>query len=203
MGELLSLHTALQRKGRTLGEGAHEPSNAELVGAIVEGGSVRAREIFYRRHAPMVLGMAHRLLGGSEVEDVVQDTFVEAFAKLHRLRERESVRSWLGSICVTRVRRRLRKRRMLRRLGFHGDELSADSMVSAGASPEVTTELRAIGRVIGGLDPEERIALLLRRVEGMTLPEVAVAMGVSESTAKRRVRDATDVLARSYAEGGR
>src|SRR5688572_10280541 len=54
------------------------PTDAALVVAA-RAGEDWAREALFRRHAPMVAGMAFRLLGRDEdVDDLVQDSFVEA-----------------------------------------------------------------------------------------------------------------------------
>ncbi|MGF1466723.1 MAG: RNA polymerase sigma factor [Sandaracinaceae bacterium] len=184
-----------------------ETSTEELVREILRSGSPAAKEAFYRRHARMVFGMTHRLLGGTEVDDVVQDTFLTAFERLHQLKDPARASSWLGAICVGKVRRRIRRRRMLRRLGFGGTELEPEAMVSAEAGPEVRAELRAVFAAVGRLDEESRIALVLRRVEGLRIAEIAETMGLSERTVKRRIAAADALLARllgrvPQAEGG-
>ena len=63
--------------------------------------------------------MATRLLSKrSDADDVVQDTFVMAFQRIGSLRDPAALRGWLGQIAVSFVRRRLRRARLLRALGF-------------------------------------------------------------------------------------
>lgn len=79
-------------------------------------------------------------------------------------------------------------------------------MVAGDASdPHAAAEVSAIYEVIRDLAPEVRIALVLRRVEGLTIPEVAAHLEVSERTAKRRVREGIDAIERwrSAREGAR
>jgi len=146
----------------------------------------------------MVNGLAYRMLGrDSEVDDLVQDTFVEALKNLHRLENPGAFGSWIGSIVVRTASKRLRTRSMLTRLGLRRPmPIDADSVISPRAPPEAAMELRAVYTVLAPLHHEARIALVLHRVEGMSMPEVADAMGVSLSTAKRRLATADEALSK-------
>jgi DNA-directed RNA polymerase specialized sigma24 family protein len=74
--------------------------------------------------------------------------------------------------------------------------LNWDGIVSPGAPPDVAAELRALYAAIERFPAEERIALILRRVEGFALRQIAEHMNSSESTLKRRLRAAEARLAR-------
>lgn len=184
------------------GDGA-EPSDADLVRAAREGDRV-AQDALYRRHARMVLGLAHRVLArDDEVDDVVQDAFVAAFSGLRKLSDPQSFAKWLGSITVRTARSRIRRRQIRRRLGLvRGEPVDADRMVSPEAPPDVAAELRALYGMLERLEPDVRIALVLRRVEGMTLPEIAEHMGLSLATVKRKIQ-AGDVLLEGATRRGR
>jgi len=152
-------------------------------------GDRAAQEAIYRRHVGYVAGMVFRLMADpAETEDVVQDTFVLAFEHLPRLREGAALRPWLARIAVSQMNRRFRRRRLMRLLGLQGDETVAfEAIASRDATPDVISALAALGRAVGTLPPNERIAWSLRYVEGATLPAVAAACGCSLATAKRRI----------------
>jgi RNA polymerase sigma-70 factor (ECF subfamily) len=172
------------------------PTDAALVVAA-RAGEAWAQEALFRRYARMVNGLAFRMLGrDADVDDLVQDSFLEAFKSLHRLDNPAVFGSWLGSIVVRTASKRLRKRSLLNRLGLRrATPIDADSVISSRASPEINAELTALYGALDPMHPEARVALVLYRVEGMTLPEVAEAMGISLSTAKRRLATADKVLA--------
>ena len=65
------------------------------------------------------------------------------------------------------------------------------------APPDVATELRAVYGLLEKLPVEERIALVLRRVERLEIPEIAEQMGLSVSTVKRRLNAAEERLERA------
>lgn len=170
------------------------PPEAQLVRAIVETDDRRAKELLYRRLAPGVFGLVHRLLGGIDVDDVVQDTFIDAFQQLDQLREPGAVVGWVRGIAVNRVRRVIRKRALLRRLGFSSAPLEPEEIVGQHADPESRAELVLLFKLLDRIPGEARIALILRRVEGLTVPEIGEAMGLSDSTVKRRIREGLEVV---------
>ncbi len=169
-----------------------QPSDAELVGRALKGDRW-GREMLYRRHAGRLLALATRLLANRvDAEEVVQDTFVTGFAQLGALREPAAVGGWLGQIAVSLVRRRIRKVRLLRRLGLDrgADDATLEALSDSSISPEERTELALVDRALAGTAAASRIAWMLRRVEGLPLAEVAGLCGCSLATAKRRITDA-------------
>jgi RNA polymerase sigma-70 factor, ECF subfamily len=170
--------------------GLDTATDAELVEAARRGDAL-AKQALFRRHARLVNGLAYRLLGRrDEVDDVVQDAFVQVLRNLHRLENPQAFASWVATIVVFTVRKRLRRRKLARALGL-GDRTSADVDALVGtASPEAVADVRRVYQRIELLDPEERIALVLHRVDGCTLPELCEQMQLSLATVKRRIQSA-------------
>lgn len=141
----------------------------------------------------MVNGLAFRLIGrDSDVDDLVQDTFIEAFSHLDRLRDPQAFAGWLRSIVVHRTGKLLRRRRLLERFGLGRGSLEFDPevIVSRTAPTDVAAELRALYARIQRMPAHIRIALVLRKVEGHSLEEVAEITGASLATVKRRLAQA-------------
>jgi RNA polymerase sigma-70 factor, ECF subfamily len=178
------------------------PSDAALVVAA-RAGEKWAQEALFRRHARMVNGLAFRLLGrDQDVDDLVQDSFVAALRSLDRLAEPQAFASWLGSIVVRSAHKLLRRRKMLTRLGLRKPApVELDQVMSSGPPPSVGAELRRVYRCLDRLDAEARIALVLHRVDGLSIPEVADQMRLSVSTVKRRLKVAERHLAAHTAGG--
>src|SRR5262245_52041673 len=145
------------------------PSDVALVVAA-RAGEVWAQEALFRRYARLVNGLALRLMGrDADVDDLVQDSFVEALGSIGRLENPLAFSSWLGAIVVRTAHKRLRRRRIAERLGLRRAEpIDVDRLISPRVPPDVAVELRAIYRVLDRLPAEVRIALVLRRVEAMT-----------------------------------
>jgi len=174
------------------------PTDAALVVAA-RAGETWAQEALFRRHARMALGLAHRLLPqDNEVDDLVQDCFVSALKRLSSLDNPQAFAAWLGSIVVRAVGKRLRRRRLLSRLGLRVPEEIDPEVIAAPSVPgDVAVELRRVYSVVAGLPAQARVALILRRVDGLEVPEIARRMGVGLSTAKRRLKLAEEILERS------
>jgi RNA polymerase sigma-70 factor, ECF subfamily len=172
-----------------------EDSDALLV-TLAQTGDAKAKETLYRRHARMVFGMVYRLLAADrDVDDLVQDVFVNAFSHLHQLSDGQAFAAWIGSITVRRVREHLRRKRLRRALGLESaTPLSAEFLQAREAPADVLVELRAVYGALQRLPTDARIALVLRRVEGLTIDEIAAHMGTSNATVKRKIATAEALL---------
>ncbi len=155
-----------------------------------------AKEALVRRHVTMAHSLAYRLLGhDSELEDLVQDSFAAAFASLHRLDQGQAFRAWFSAIVTGTVIATIRRRRLLSRLGLARPQpLQLDTLISSSAPPDVTAELRAIYEVVESLPTQERVVLILRRVEQLGLEDIVRQTGWSLATVKRSLSRATDRL---------
>lgn len=180
------------------------PTDAALVlGA--RAGEDWAREALFRRYAPMVNGLAYRVMGRDEdVDDVVQESFVHALNGLERLIEPQAFAGWLARIVVRTASKTLRRRRLLRRLGLRRtteEPIDLDALIGRSTPPDVAADLHSVYALLERLPVEQRIALILRRVEQLGLEEIAAAMGLSLATVKRRLSDAEASLARKEKMG--
>jgi RNA polymerase sigma-70 factor, ECF subfamily len=174
------------------------PTDAALVLAA-RAGEEWAREALFRRYARLALGLAYRLLPhDADIDDLVQDSFLYAFEHLARLSNPQAFQAWLSSIVVRTAGKRLRRRKLQIRLGLRSHRpVDVDEVVSRTAPPDVAAELRAVYTLLETLPVEERIALVLRRVERLEIPEVAEQMGLSISTVKRRLNAAETRLSQA------
>jgi RNA polymerase sigma-70 factor (ECF subfamily) len=173
------------RRAARLEPGEEVESDAALALAV-RNQDLAAAGRLYDRYARNVRAMVLRLLGpDTEADDVVQEVFVAAITSIHRLREPAALRSWLLGIAVGKVRDNLRSRWRRRWLSFHPtDELPERPVPSTEAHADVAQEVSAL---LDQLPPEERIALILHRLEGMSLEEASTTTGMSVSTFKRRL----------------
>jgi RNA polymerase sigma-70 factor, ECF subfamily len=163
--------------------------NEQLVSGALAGDPVAENAIF-RQHVRYLLNLATRLTRSvSDGDEVVQDTFIRAFRKLHTLDHPDAIRQWLTQILISRIRRRQQTKRLKAFFGFQPieDDVTLQLCALHDTRPDLRTELREIDAVLQRTPPEWRTAWMLHRIEGMTLYETAQATKCSVATVKRYV----------------
>jgi RNA polymerase sigma-70 factor, ECF subfamily len=154
----------------------------------------------FRRYAPYVAAIAHRLLGRDEdVDDTIQEVFVAAVRGVHAVRDPAAIRGWLARVTVRVARQRLRKRRVRVFLGLD-EPVVYDAVVDHSASAEQRALLARVYRVLDGIPANQRIAWSLRHIEGEPLESVASMAGCSLATAKRRISAAAQKIEEAFAD---
>jgi RNA polymerase sigma-70 factor (ECF subfamily) len=172
--------------------------------AAAQRGELRAQEVLVKKYGLMVNGLCFRLLGSREdLDDLVQESFLQAFRSLKTLDKPEAFRGWLSAIVVRTAHNLIRRRRLMSRLGLRATRpVAVEDLIAPGAPLEAMFELGSIYRAVQGLPAKARIALVLRRIEGWQLDEVATLMGASLASVKRWLTDADRVLAAERTERG-
>tara|TARA_R110002096_G_scaffold435826_2_gene663526 strand:- start:41351 stop:41911 length:561 start_codon:yes stop_codon:yes gene_type:complete len=151
-------------------------------------------DTLYDDYSSYVAAIGLRLLGrDSEIDDLVQDVFLDAVRGLGQLRDPEATRGWLATLTVRTARRRLRRNR-LRRFVVGGDEYDYSNLVDSSASPEERLLLTRCYEVLETLPANQRLAWTLRHVEGESLTSVATRCECSLASAKRYVQRAQERL---------
>lgn len=174
------------------------PTDGELVARALDGDRW-AEEALYKRHVHRVTGVVSKMLRhGPDVEDVVQDTFVEALEQLDRVRDPERVGRWLVGIAVHKTHRRFRRRKLLRAFGLDRsfDDERLGMTLAGDATQEISVELSRIDAALDAMDANERTAFVLRHLEGYLLEEVAAIARCSLATVKRRIARADAIVAK-------
>ena len=175
--------------------------------------SISFDELFDRYHS-MVFTLAYQILADrEEALDVAQDVFLTIYCKLDSFRGDSSLKTWIYSIAVHRASNRFRWWNRLRRRGTVSleDHLSKKpdqdysiDLKSDIQSPEEALisleEREQITRWLQTLPIEQRVAVILRDIEGLTYEEIAESMDISLGTVKSRIARGRDMLKRHFAE---
>lgn len=145
----------------------------------------------------MVLSMAERALGSrAEADDLGQDVFYNVYRKAKTLREPDKLRSFVYSFAVRELKYHLRRKRLRGWLSFEQPAALVDWSDDRALDIESRDLLRRCHALLDRLSPRDRLVFLLRRVESMTVEEIAETMELSESTVKRSMTKASAKLAR-------
>lgn len=149
----------------------------------------------YRQFAPYVAAIAGRIMGhDADLDDLVQDVFLEATRGIAALRDAAAIKGWLGRIAVRAAVRRLRRRRVLRALHLQAEAVDYESVISLDATPEQRALIVRVYRALEALGAQDRAAWVLRHVHGESLEGAAKLCGCSLSTYQRRLRRAATYL---------
>jgi RNA polymerase sigma-70 factor (ECF subfamily) len=165
--------------------------------ARVRAGETRLFEVLMRRNNQRIYRAARAIVRDeSEVEDVMQEAYTQAFRHLDHFQGKARFSTWLTRIAVHEAIARLRK---LRRLGELDDEAemsaSADDRAATPESDTSDGELRSeLERAIDSLPENFRCVFLLRAVEGLSVSETAASLSIPEDTVKTRLFRARALL---------
>lgn len=146
-------------------------------------GDERAATALVERHAN-ALGRYVASLGERDAaEEVVQDTFVRAFASLESFRGDSSLRTWLFTIARRLVVDRRRAARRRREVGNLDDVDASTEYTALDTMIAGEAKLR-VWAAVGKLSPTQREVFLLRVNEGLSYKEIADVAGTTEGAAR-------------------
>ena len=182
-----------------------EPSDLARRGrdrALIEAhcaGDEAAFPVIVGAHYRALLTQAHRRLGSRvEAEDAVQETFERAYRGLCRVNGEYRIGAWLSrilaNVCTDHAARREVQRSLPERIGPR--QTTAPDISEHASDPFV---LRAVQDALDSLPATQRQTFWLYEMDGLTYPEVAQQLGISEDNARARVHRAKATLRRSLA----
>jgi RNA polymerase sigma-70 factor (ECF subfamily) len=166
----------------------------EIIERARSGDGAAFNEIvsMYRKR---IFGTIGRLIGRpDDVEDVAQDVFVRLYYSLDQLRSPEVFEPWLYRLTVNAAYDYLRRQR--RRHESRLSDLSEQQVLMADAAAGREADLEAqhrrsinetVDSLLSGVSEQDRILLLLKEVEGLSLKELEEIYGVNENALKVRL----------------
>jgi RNA polymerase sigma-70 factor (ECF subfamily) len=166
---------------RPVEESAPEVSEDAMLVSAARDGDRAAFGRLYDRYARMVHGVLLAKVPVSEVDDLVQDAFLQALRRLSTLREPGSFGAWLAAI--TRNLANDYHRRSVPETQLEDDV--PENEISAGdISREHPGTAAAILDAVRALPDAYKETLILRLVEGMTGPEIAARTGLTHGSVR-------------------
>ena len=160
-------------------------------------------------HQRMVVQLAMNLLGDrDEALDLSQDVFICVFRTIGQFRGQSQLRTWIYRIAVNQARNRHRFWRRRRR----SDQVSLDAQVEAHGDfmcgsevgpDRILQQKELAARLQGALDAlpfDQRTAIVLREVDGLSYDEIAFSLGVAVGTVKSRLTRARQTLSAGLRE---
>jgi RNA polymerase sigma-70 factor (ECF subfamily) len=183
-------------------------SDAELACQALAG-SQDAYRMLVERYASPAVNVAARLVNDRALaEDLAQEAFVRAFARLSTYDPQRRFSAWFFQVLHNVAVDHLRRRRVhtvsldaLQEQGYPGPPSE-----NATSSPEADMERRALATAIASalsrLRPEYREALVLRYQQGLTVLEISEVLQIAEGTVKTFLHRGRKELATALSDAG-
>ncbi len=151
-----------------------DTADTELV-RRASSGDRGAFGVLYERYARVIHGILLTRVRPSEAEDLVQDVFVTAMRKLAGLRAPEAFPGWLAAIA---------RHRAVDHYRVHREASELDESMRDQRPPGAATEAAVAMAAIRALPEAYRETMMLRLVEGLTGPEIAVRTGLTPESVR-------------------
>ena len=158
-----------------------------------------AFELLMRRHNQRVYRVVRSLLrDADEIEDVIQQSYLQAFLHLDQFGGNARWSTWVCRIAINEALARIRQRGRFVSIDAASEEAMADFSKGPDGDPERKAAGREFGamveQAIDGLPDIYRSVLILREIEGMTTEETAAVLGVEIDVVKTRLHRARAAL---------
>jgi RNA polymerase sigma-70 factor (ECF subfamily) len=149
-------------------------------------------------YSPRIFNLAMKMLGNPDVaEDILQETFINAYRAIDRFEGRAHISTWLYRIAHNAVLMRLRKEKGIPELRSIDDELDVDTLATPTPwddSPErrlLQSELlEMMDDALTTLSDALREVFVLRDIDGLSTAETAEVLNISETAVKSRLHRA-------------
>jgi RNA polymerase sigma-70 factor (ECF subfamily) len=167
------------------------------------GGDKTATSALIEAYQDTLYGLVFRLCRDTTVtQDIVQDSFVRAFERIHQFKKRSSFKSWLCRIAINLTKNYLGSYQVRNVRGLDNPE----TRPSPSPDPAETLdayELRSVlAALVDQLPPRQRISVILRIFEELSFAEISEAMNCPFDTAKANFRHGILRLKTLIFEGG-
>jgi RNA polymerase sigma-70 factor (ECF subfamily) len=164
----------------------HETSGPDdaLIRAAQRGDRA-AFGLLYARYSRMVHGILLARVPFSDVDDLVQDVFLQALPRLADLRDVSRFPGWLAAIARNRATDFHRRAKPIEEFDEESPSVQTGTLTpTANHSSHSSAEAHAVLSAIRSLPDAYREPLILRLVEGMTGPEIAARTGLTHGSVR-------------------
>ena len=188
-----------------LSDKVNTESDEEIIKQI-RAGNLDKYELIMRRYNQRLFRIARSILrNDEEAKDVIQDTYINCYTRLHQFKGPMGFGAWLAIIATNQSLMRLRQ--MKKVVPFSEVSSSSEdeaSTVKHSPDPERLLENRQLGKLIEDYletVPESfRLVFILRAVEHLSTRETAQILDIKEETVKTRYHRAKLVLQKRLSE---
>ncbi len=175
-------------------------TDLELIEEIA-GDNMAAFRTLYYRHVDHVFGLVTRIMGPcrADIEDVVQEVFVQTFRSLSNFQGHAKFSTWLHRVALNVCYSQLRR---VSSCDIPAEEKAHSQHVWGVSEDQIDARRKVaeIYRLIDAMPTKNRMVFVLREFQGLTLAEIAETLDTPLNTVASRLRRSREALMRSLAE---
>jgi RNA polymerase sigma-70 factor (ECF subfamily) len=176
-------------------------SDEDLVKAILEGNNTLLFEVLYDRYATLVYNKCYGFARDEdEAKDLTQDVFLKLFVKLGSFKGKSKFSTWLYAFtynhCVNFVTRNTAKKIEKKAVDNAGIENISDDEIED--NDFLNMRVDKLKKAMNLIAPEEKMILLLKYQDHLTIKEIEEVLGIGQSAVKMRIKRAKDKLTQVY-----
>ncbi|WP_300663154.1 RNA polymerase sigma factor, partial [Fluviicola sp.] len=162
-------------------------------------------ELLYEKYAKQVYNLVLQYVQNvNDAEEVTQDVFLAAYKSLDKFRNEANHSTWLYRIAINKSLDFLKAKKRKKRFFWFTHELSGNDSVEfnhPGVLMEYKEETEFIFSCINELPDNQKTALILNKIEQLSLSEIAGIMGLSPKAVESLVQRAKTNLSKKMNSG--
>lgn len=176
-------------------------TDEEVIKMIVDSGSPVMVDVLYQRYAHKVYRKCMSFVKDNSIaEDLTHDIFIKMYLNLASFKGKSKFSTWLYSItynfCIDYIRKN-QKSKMV----------SIEDKIRVVSDMEIETtddlqhiELKRLEKLLDEMKPEERMILLMKYKDGLSIKEIQKIFSISESAVKMRIKRAKEKVRMLYSQ---
>lgn len=174
--------------------------DSKIVQRIVEGDK-ELFEILLRRYNQRLFRVIRSYINSDDdVQDIMQDAYVKAYTKLQQFNNQSSFSTWLIRIAINEALQNIRKNKRLET--NYGKTESLENVFQLPDTNQMNPEKQAIKnetrilveRAVDQLPEKYKVVFVLHQIEGLSNPEIAECLKLTDSNVKVRLHRAKNLL---------
>ncbi|MBF8151596.1 RNA polymerase sigma factor [Winogradskyella sp. F6397] len=180
----------------------HKIKESEVIKRILSGEKELYEILVKRNNQKLYRIIRSYIIDDSEIEDIMQDSYVKAFTKLYQFKLESSFSTWLIRIGINESLARLKEKGKLYHLNEQSDNLRSNTILEIPDNRQLNPQDKMVRNetkqilenAIDSLDIKYKTVYVMKEVEEMSLKEIAIALDITLANVKVRLHRSKEML---------
>lgn len=190
---LLALHISTSKTQK------NKLSDEEVVALIVEAQNPRMVDVLYNRYADKVYRKCLSFVKDQGIaEDLTHDIFIRIYMNLGSFKGKAKFSTWLYAITYNFCVDYLRKNKKYKYINIEDEQRIVDTMSVETIDDLADIKASRLGRLLKEMKKEERMILIMKYQDGLSIKDIRDVLKISESAVKMRIKRAKEKVRRLH-----